>query len=346
MTALIDALREHAAGAVRFQVRTDAPHWMFQDRDHAVECSCAALDVGVVQPNGLDLDLPASLAAHERFLAGWEDSVEREARFMQRTGAMLVIGDVPALAFAAASRAGVRAVAVASFSWDWILEEYAQAEPRWRPIIATYREAYRSAEELFRLPLHGEFTAFRKISDAPLLVRRSRRPPGETRAQLGIAPEETRPVVLVSFGGFGHSAENVAAWDDLSDFLFVGFGDKPEGLCGEWISMPHRSPIPHEELMAACDAVLGKPGYGTVAEALTHRTRFLYVPRENFREMPILEEALARYGCARRIPRADFQTGQWRRHLEDVLDAPSSFASLRADGAEFIAEHLYRRSSS
>lgn len=324
-------------------MRSDAPHWIFTERDPALRCATAAIDPGVLQPNGLDLDLPATLAAHRALAADWDRSVEREAKAIADFGADLVVGDVPPLAFAAAQRAGTRAFAVANFSWDWILDGYAEADPRWRAVVDRYRAAYAGAEMLFRLPFHGDLSAFPRILDVPLLVNRSTVTPGEVRRRLGLPAGERRRLVLVSFGGFGSSAFDASAGDDLSESVFVAFGPRPRGFTADWIALPRPTPIPHEDLMQACDAVIGKPGYGTLAEAIVHRTRFLYLPRTEFREIPVLEAALARYARARPLPRDDFETGRWRPHLDALFALPETGEPLAANGAEVIADALLDR---
>jgi hypothetical protein len=93
----------------------------------------------------------------------------------------------------------------------------------------------------------------------------------------------------------------------------------------------------------ACDATLGKPGYGTVAEAIAHRTRFLYLPRTNFREIPALERGLARYACARSMPREEFARGRWRPHLDALFAMPEAREALPAHGSQVIADALLAR---
>jgi hypothetical protein len=341
--ALLAALRTRAGSSLALHVVSEAPPWLFTERDPETVCSSAAIDVGVHQPNGLDLDLPATLAAHEDFILRWEQNVTREAERIRDLAASLVVSDIPPLAFAAARRAGVPCVAIANFSWDWILEPYADADPRWRPIVARYREAYAGAELLFRLPLHGEFPAFPRIHDVGLLVHTARHLRAQVRESLGISPEDTRRLVLVSFGGFGSGPLSPSATDDLSAYRFVSIGGEPLPGARDWITLTRPCPIAHEELVAACDAVIGKPGYGTVAEVLAHGTRFLFLPREGFRESPVLEAALARWGCARRMAREDFFAGRWRHLLDALFAMPGKFTRLPTDGADGIARALLER---
>jgi len=293
-----------------------------------------------------DLDLEGTLAAHEAFLDDWNPAREREAAFIRDLRPDLVIGDLPPLAFAAAERARVPAVGVANFAWDWILEAYTEREPRFLPIVARYAEAYATAETLFRLPFAGAFDAFQHVVDTPLLVNFSTRTRSECRAALGIPPSDARKLVLVSFGGFSGGCNTPHRDEDLSRYRFVGIGPEPELLHDhhtEWKALPKPSPIPHEDLMRACDAILGKPGYSTVAEAIAHDTRFLFLPREGFREAPVLEAGLARYGRSKRMPREDFETGRWLSHLNALFERPRPSETLPPTGATFIATAIQER---
>jgi len=331
---------------LEIHVRSEAPAWIFTESRPSIACSTARVDEGVLQHGGLDLDLEGTLAAHESFLDDWVPSLEREVEFIRDFRPNLVIGDLPPLAFAAAARARVPAIGVANFSWDWILEAYSEREPRFERIVARYAEAYATAETLFRLPLAGAFDAFPRVVEAPLLVNHTRRTRDECRASLGIPASDTRKLVLVSFGGFSAGSITPHRDEDLSNYRFVGIGPKPEQLHDhdtEWLALPKPSPLPHENLMRACDAILGKPGYSTVAEAIAHDTRFLYLPREGFREVPVLEAGLARYVCSLEMPRNDFEAGRWLPNLDALWNQPRPSESLPLTGATFIAKAILQR---
>jgi hypothetical protein len=327
---------------LRIHVRSTAPHWIFRERDAQVVCSGAELelDVGMLQPNGLDLDLPATLAAHEHFCARWDEHLAREAGFLRALGAGLVVSDIAPLAFAAAEQVRVPAIALSNFSWDWILEPYAASEPRWRAVIDRYAAAYASAELLLRPPLSEALGAFPSEREIPLVVNRSRRSRAECRRALGLAEGDPRRLVLVSFGGFGAGAHTNAAREDLSAYRFVSIGPFPVALGADPIELARPCPLPHEDLVNACDAVLGKPGYGTVAEVFAHGARFLFLPREDFREIPVLLAALARRGGSAVISRADFESGRWRAALDALMAQPAPAPEPASNGAEIAAESI------
>ena len=343
IAALIRALRALGPRDLRIHVRTQAPRWLFTDADPDASCSEAPIDVGMLQHNPLDVDLPGTLSAHEAFCARWDAAVAREADWMRDLRPLLVAGDVPALAFAAAHRAGVRSLAVANFSWDWILESYAASDARWAPIARRYAEAYSRAQDLLRLPLCCPMPAFRRVTDVPLLARKPTKTREQAREAIGIAPSDRRRVVLVTFGGLGGARPNLDACDDLSDYLFIGFGEEPAGLRAGWIGFPHRTPIPHVDLMAASDAVLTKPGYGIFAESLALHKRVLYLPRDNFPEIPFLVDGLRRLGSGLEMPRPDFFAGRWLSHLESLFALREPAAEGPCDGAEAIAALLLEK---
>jgi L-arabinokinase len=340
--ALLRALHRRAP-ALALRVRSQAPHWIFTERVPAASCSAAPVDPGVIQKSGLDVDRPATLAAHEVFVAGWEEALTREATWLREAGARVVVGDVPPLAFAAAARVGIASAAVGNFTWEWILRNWAAHDPRWGALARHYAEAYGLANVAFRLPLHApdDFSCFARVRDAPLLVSRSARTRAACRAALGLAPGDARRLVLVSFGGFGIGEASGRVGAELSGYAFVG--TRPEarrGLPGEWLDPPAPGATTHEDLMNACDAVIGKAGYGTIAEALAHETRFLFLPRKDFPEVPVLEAALLAHGGARAMPREDFAAGRWREHLDALFADRPPAPPPPAHGDEAIASEL------
>lgn len=332
VAALLEALRRRRP-RLRLLVRTAAPARLFP----GAEVSRAELDDGMAQRGALDVDLPATLAAHERLARRWDSVVVREAGIISRLSPALVVGDIPAAAFAAARVAGVRSAALGNFSWDWIFRRYGKSEPRFRKIAARYAEAYSHAEVLLRLPMACPMPAFRRSEDVPLVARRSALTRARARRRLGLSPRGR--VVLVSFGGFGAGELDARGGDDLSAFAFVGFSAKPRGLKGEWRRLPRFLPMPHVDLVAAADVVLSKPGYGTVAEAVAHGVPLVYVEREGFPEIPALVRYVRMAGAGVPLSRSDFAAGRWAAALETALRKPPP-PIIPAIGAEAAAERL------
>lgn len=334
--ALLQALLAARPGTT-VEVRSDGASWPFEGLP-GVSFARAEPGPGLVQLHALQVDYDASFRAHERFASQWDRRVAAEAAALRESGARLVVGDIPPLAFAAADAAGLPSAAVANFSWEWILADYARREPRWRPFVELYARAYAKAGRLFRLPLHGpdDFASFPRVEDAPLLVRKSPLSKDESRARLGLSAE-TRPVVLFGFGGYAPPA-GAARGDDLSGFVFVGHGAAPPGLSADWRPVPAITDG-HLLALSACDAVIGKLGYGTVSEILAHERPLVFAERSDFAEIPVLEAAVLGARRGRALTREDFLATRWRAALESAL-ADAGARAPPSDGAQRIAAAL------
>lgn len=302
----------------------------------------AALSAGLEEPplvqrGGLDVDWDGSLRAHLAFLERRAEAVAAEAAWLRSLAPSLVLADVPSLACEAASKAGVPCRLVSNFTWDWVLGSRAAADPRWLPVSGRMADAYALAAGAWRLPGSGGFSTVPAVSDPGLLARRSAASRLEARAALGV-PEDGRPLVLVSFGGFGASLPRL---DDpaLEAFRFAGFGPAPAGLRAPWHALDENPALPHAESVAACDLLVGKPGYGTFSEAAAHGCRVLAVRRPDYVESEALWRWLSGVATCAELPRAEFESGRWAPHLSALM-ARKTLAPVPAPGADLIAVQI------
>jgi hypothetical protein len=313
---------------------------MFGDAAEACEVVADPFDVGMIQASALRVDAPATLRAHREHLSEFDAVVERERSRLAAFAPDAVVSDCGPAPIEAAGRIGVPAFVVSNFTWDWILEEYAESDPRWRPIVERYARAYERADAYWRLPMHGGAAGpFSKVVDFPHLVREPRLDAKAALKAIGIDPAERRPIVFVSFGGFSEDRFTGDIPDDCSDFLFLGFSDPPPGWKAEWVRLPAFSPVGTVDILRACSAVIGKLGYGTVSECLVYEIPMLFVPRSGFREIGCIERAIDAAGGFRALAERDFRAGRWRRGLEELLSGPAP-RKAPGDGARRLCEAL------
>lgn len=321
-------------------VRTAVPAWIFADEGLQARVDAVDADVGLVMRDALTVDVPASLAAHEDFLSRWEEVVGSEAEALSSLGAAAVASDAGALPFEAARKAGLPSALVSNFSWDWIMEPWAAAQPRWAAVRERHAAACAQAGLFIRLPLGGDAPACPKGVDSPLVVRPARLSREQARAQLGLDPDDSRPVVAFSFGGIGWDGAALRFADGLEGYRFVAYVPKPEGLRCGWTQLPKHSPMRHCDILAAADLAFTKPGYGTFSEVLAARVPALVVPRSDFRESALLVESLGRLGRMRLIPRSAFESGRWAEALASLRAAQEPWTPLALDGAAFAAGRI------
>ena len=261
-----------------------------------------------------------------------------EVEFLRAVKADVVVGDVPALAFESANQAGIVSMAVANFGWDWVLDYYAQHDSRWHPVISQYQQAYGKCDVLMRLPFHESCQSFANIKDASLLVRRVLAARQEIRKRLGWA--EDQKVVLLSFGGFVGGDLGFSDCDAAGDFLTASFEPKPSGYRGPWQKLDRDLGFRSVDLVAACDAVISKPGYGIISECLAYSVPLLLLPRRNYPESAILLGGLSNESGMAEMPEQDFFEGRWKEHLDRLR--PNNFSSRpeRQNSDERIAQEI------
>jgi hypothetical protein len=278
---------------------------------------------GVVQEGPLRIDLRATRDALLAHLERWPRLVADEVRRGRALGARLVVADVPPLALEVARRLGVPGVAIANFTWSWAYEHYAAEDEAFEVAAARLRIAEGLATHVVALPGGGGLDALGPPRPAVAL----RRPPtcdvAEARRRLPRPPAAAdRPVVLLSFGGYGDALDLAAAARANDRFAFVGFfepgGPPPPNL----VLLPHDHEHAHQDLVLGADAVLGKPGYGTLSECLARPTPFVAVRGgDHFREHARLRAFGRRVLPWADLDEADLLAGRWSAAIDAALAA-------------------------
>ena len=192
-------------------------------------------------------------------------------------------------------------------------------------IVSTIAAAYSSAARALRLPLFGGFRSVAAVTeDVPFIARRSTRDPADTRRALGIAPSQC--FALSSVGGFGV----VLPYDRLA----------ASGLTVMALSRHPPPGLKYEDLVAAADLVVSKPGYGIVSECVANRTPFLYTSRGRFAEYEVMLAELPRLLRCRYIRQEDLLAGNWRGAIEALLKQEDPPERVRVDGASVAASAI------
>ncbi|HEX3646058.1 MAG TPA: hypothetical protein VHT95_10650 [Vicinamibacterales bacterium] len=330
----IELIREICARRpdARVVVRTSVPRWLFAPvAGERVQVQALDTDTGVVQIDSLHLDEEQTARNAGRFFADFDRRAAIEAELIRGVGADLVAGDIPPLAFAAAGRAGVPSAAIGNFTWDWIYSIYPAFERVAPEVMPAIRRAYAAATCALRLPLHGGFEPMAgRVVDIPFIARRSTRDRDETRRRLGIAGD--RPVLLPSFGGYGVNLPLEALRRSERFTIIEPVREPPDGLL-------------YQDLVAAADVVVSKPGYGIVSECVANATALLYTSRGRFVEYDLFVEQMPRILRCRYLSQEDLLAGRWAEAIERLLAQPEAPDVPAVDGAAVAADYIVRMTS-
>ena len=322
-------------------MRTSAPRWLF-DRTVRVPFTWleGACDTGIVQIDSLHLDESATIRHATEFHRDLPGRIEAEAAILREHHARLVICDAPPLACAAAAAAGIPAIVVSNFTWDWIYQGYPEPLAAAPELIPAIQAAYCHASAAWRLPMHGGFETIDRVMDLPYIARHASHDPAHVRATLSLP--RAMPLALSSFGGYGVRDFDPFGLDCLATVGVVVTGRQSPGALPAGVHFIderriYDAGLRYEDLVAAVDVVVTKPGYGIIAECIANETAMLYTSRGRFREYDVMVAEMPRVLRCEFIDHGALLSGRWLEPLTRVLQRPAPPDRPATDGAEIAA---------
>jgi L-arabinokinase len=163
------------------------------------------------------------------------------------------------------------------------------------------------------------------IRDIPFIARRSTRDPADTRRRLGLTGD--RPIVLPSFGGYGADLPLETLRRSNRFTLLEPVREPPAGLL-------------YQDLVAAADVVVSKPGYGIVSECLANDTALLYTSRGRFIEYDLFVAEMPRIVRCRHMSQDDLFAGRWADAIEALMAQPAPPERPAVNGADIAVKEI------
>ena len=305
------------------------------------------LDTGVVQSDGLGMDLPATLEKLSELRQNQARIIAEEARFVRDEKVELILGDIPPLAAEIGAAAGVPCWMQGNFGWDFIYRDFG---PEFEPYVETASRAYEKCELLFQMPFHEPMGSFPNRQRVGVTGRRSEMSREETLTRIArhmgrepaeLLEEAAAPLIMIMFGGMGLDNIPWANADRFNDDSpnprrFLTYSD-------EVPDRPNILRIPPDlraaDILPHCESVVTKPGYGTMADVYQADIGIITIRRTGFAEAPILEDALRKYFRHRIIETEDFFQGDWS-FITQPLHAPTSSDAPGRNGNGEIVNRL------
>jgi L-arabinokinase len=344
---VIHALAKARPGT-RIILRTAVSPSLLERRlDVAYELRPGPCDAAIVQPSSITQDDEATVREAIEFYRNLDQRVLDETRALERDRVNLIVGDIPPLAFEVAHRLGIPSIGISNFTWDWILEAHPGMTTAAPWLVPRLRRAYAHATRALELPFAGGFEVFTDVRRIPLVARQHKRARDETRERFGIPID--RRALLLSFGGYGLPDLDLSALDVLVSrepwtVVTTDRSSRPGDTPGGVIFVPESGFIAtgfrYEDLVAAVDVVVTKPGYGIISECIAADRPMLYTSRGHFREYDVLVRAMPRYLRCEYIDQRSLLAGRWTHALDDLLKQPAAPETLAMNGADVAAEEL------
>ena len=331
---VVNALAERLPG-MRVTLRSRAPHEVLAQRFHCgFTLISKALDFGMEMVDAVAVNVVESAEAYRNFHRDWKGRVAREAEDMAALAPDLLFANVPYLSLAAAASARIPAVAMCSLNWADIYAHYCHDQPEAPEIHSQMLAAYNNATCFLRplpgMPM-GNLVNSRSIGPIARLGRNRR---NEMEARLRISPADR--LVLIAMGGIAFRL-SLDSWPRIPGVRWVVLSSwqvrHPDAVELESLDMDFT------DVLASCDALLTKPGYGSFAEAACNGVPVLYLDRKDWPEAPYLVEWLKRQGRCMEVERSALEQGAIAAPLEALWALPPT-APVAPEGIAQAADLL------
>lgn len=323
--ALVRALAAEGGPDLRLEVVNHHAHGLLRralEGLKGVTVLDRTTDVGFTcSEERLCFDRGRTALAVSSWIGGWRGFVASEVERLRRAPPDLIVSDVPPQPLLVAEKLGIPSVVTSNFTW---VDQY---EPHLRPdLVAPLRGAYALAARGHAYPMRTALSGVRNLVAAGLVTREPSRDPAEVRRSLGVEPG----VPLVHLG-FGWSADAVAAARELDTSYLPGevrllvssnlaAVASSDDLSRRIVPIPDEETEAHEAI-AACDLVIAKAGYSTVAEAIAGRVPVLAIPVEGSIESGTIARSVERLGIGSSAPANEPLDGRVLARAADMLDS-------------------------
>jgi len=334
---IVAALRSRVPG-LRITVRTGLDANVVRERFRVVGQPAPDVlpdrsDFGFEMHDAITIDDQRSMARYAALHAdaAWLD---RERDSLRALGVDAVIANVGYMPLAAAASLGLPSFGVSSLNWADVLASRAHGRADVMAIAESMRQAYSKADRLFALVPGMPFDGFERRVRAAPIARRGRADRAGLRKALGV-PAAQR-IMMVAFGGLPMAFDTArwqlpAGWSAV--MLTQATVETPTVIAAERLGWDYI------DLLASCDLLVAKPGYGTFAEAGFASRDTLAVPRDDWPEAPWLIDWLGQHARCASIALPDLRAGRFEAGLAAIARQPARVAA-DGDGAAEIADQI------
>ncbi len=336
--AVMDALhRIHPD--ICFHIYTTVPRWFFEESLAGPYTYTSILtDVGLVQHTPFVADLPSTLKRLDDLLPFEDNLIERLAGMIKQCQCRLILCDIAPMGIEVGRAAGIPSILVENFTWDWVYQGLYSEADKIDIHIAYLKQIFaRATYHIQTEPVCGDLIADLRTNP---VSRKPRIPTAIVRKRLGV-PEEASLIMLTLGGITSHNG--LKSRFPLSDNLyFVVLGEVGAvSISKNIIRLPHRSAFYHPDLIQACDAVIGKVGYSTLAEVYHAGRPFGYIPHPQFRESEVLEAFIVEQMKGFPVEANQLESGVAEDMVKDLISLPQMKRN-GSNGADQIARYVVR----
>lgn len=296
-----------------------------------------AADIGMVMASALDVLPQQSMDAYAAFHRDWAGRVNQEAQRIAALTPDFVLTNVAYLPLAAARQLVVPCAAMCSLNWLDIFSHYCGEMVGARALIEQMADAYSGADRFLRITPGMAMENLENRYPVGPIARVGTPRRAEVNALAGLGPDEK--LVLISLGGIATRVP-MEGWPLIPGVRWLVTRDWQ--LARADVIELESLHMHFTDVLASCDVLICKPGYGSFAEAGCNAIPVLYVARDDWPEESCLIEWLTQVGHCRRVEREQLDQGQIAAELADVFSRPCK-PVVEAAGIQQAVDYLASR---
>jgi predicted glycosyltransferase len=309
----------------------ETPQWFWENnlpKDCKFRFCETETDIGLVQNGPFLHDSVETLKKVNQFLKFPSSELEGPIKWIRSFEPAFILCDISPLGIEIGSRLSIPTLLLENFTWDWIYQSLIEDQDEYKHAIEILSSVYAKVSlRLQCMPCCEESRLAKRLN--PIF-----RSPSLLKSQVleGLGLEEEDSYILVTTGGIpmAHTFKNPTGNPCIvipGDFTEI---TKKDSI----IHLPMNSRIPFPDLVNASSLVVGKAGYGTIAECWGMDIPFLGVFRDTFRESNILRHFCKQEVNFKEITLPEFNDSSWMKYIPDLLGKKISNSPVKRNGAK------------
>ena len=248
-------------------------------------------DFGMLMHSAIDIDVESSQRKYQQLFDNWQQHVDYEKQLLSKINPDILISNISPITLDAAQQLNIRTASVAPFNWAQIYQAYCLDDSyKTQSIYQKMNTIYQAVDQVFKPIPHVPLGDGNEINIASI----NDLPAGDLTKLLGKLPRNTKRIGLIALGGLPFPLD-LQNWYQEEGLQWLV--DDVVPISRTDISQISSLNIPFLQLLACCDLIITKPGYGTYCEiasiAKHKKIRVMSLVRPDWPETVYLNQFLS-----------------------------------------------------
>ena len=309
------------------------PDWFFHENLNGISVKYhrVVTDVGLVQKSPFSHDLNLTIDRLSTFLEFKQEETEPVIQILEKELFDFIFCDISPLGLYLGNKLNIPTCLLENFTWDWIYESYLIKNQNFKGPIEVLKDI------VSKTNLHIQTSPICKpvenLFQINPIFRPSRQSKLKTLEQIDINID--KPIILITTGGISQKFSFLEKIKSDEKHFYLITGDYTKMEKGKnFIMIPQKNNFYFPDLVKLSDGVVGKVGYGTVAEVWGTQKPLIGIFRDNFRESVPMRSFVQQNIAGFEVSNFSFQQGDWIPKVEQLLSETLQSSSIIQNGSE------------